>query len=211
MGMSTTSTSPQEDVTRRLQALSDLLKAAATDDNVHLKKETERCKRVVEQDLPPDLPETAQEWDDDIIALTKQLMECRQDTPEKMEIEDKQPARVTYKPERRSRRPKEEKRKSKTTKEEEPQDRREHLQREMSEMSYPKIGKNQNFHVWFCPRSKCVDTNNLFSFISQALGIVIPFQSCRIFPFQQWLRIYMYRKRNITRTCLRLHFSSTVE
>ena len=144
MGMSTTSNSPQEDVSRRLQALSDLLKAAATDDNVHLKKETERCKRVVEQDLPEDLPETTQEWDDDIIALTKQLMECRQDTPEKMEIEDKQPARVTYKPERRSRRPKEEKRKPKATKEEEPQDRREQLQREMSEMSYPKIGTKES-------------------------------------------------------------------
>lgn len=140
MGMSTTPVSPQEDVTHRLQALSDLLKAAATDDNVHLKKETERCKRVVEKDLPEEIPETTQEWDDDIVALTKQLMECRQDTPEQMEFDDVQPARVTYQPERKSRRPKEEKKKAKTVKEEEPQDKREQLQRQMSQMSYPKIG-----------------------------------------------------------------------
>jgi hypothetical protein len=140
MGMSTTPVSPQEDVTHRLQALSDLLKAAATDDNVHLKKETERCKRVVEKDLPEEIPETTQEWDDDIVALTKQLMECRQDTPEQMEFDDVQPARVTYQPERKSRRPKEEKKKAKTVREEEPQDKREQLQRQMSEMSYPKIG-----------------------------------------------------------------------
>jgi hypothetical protein len=140
MGMSTTPVSPQEDVTHRLQALSDLLKAAATDDNVHLKKETERCKRVVEKDIPEEIPETTQEWDDDIVALTKQLMECRQDTPEQMEFDDVQPARVTYQPERKSRRPKEEKKKAKTVREEEPQDKREQLQRQMSEMSYPKIG-----------------------------------------------------------------------
>jgi hypothetical protein len=67
-------------------------------------------------------------------------MECRQDTPEQMEFDDVQPARVTYQPERKSRRPKEEKKKAKTVREEEPQDKREQLQRQMSEMSYPKIG-----------------------------------------------------------------------
>ena len=155
MGMSTTSVSPQEDVTHRLQALSDLLKAAATDDNVHLKKETERCKRVVEKDFSQEIPETTQEWDDDIVALTKQLMECRQDTPEQMEFDHVQPARVTYKPERKSRRPKEEKKKAKTiNEEEEPQDKREQLQRQMSEMSYPKIGtiffiRHYKFQVYY--------------------------------------------------------------
>jgi len=147
MGMSTTG---QDDVTRRMEALIDLLKAVGTDDNIHLQKETERCKRVIDEDIELFDNEEEGQWDEDLVSLTQQLQECIQETPEKLELEETQPARVTYKPSselRRSRRPprpdKEEKRKSKSIPQapEEPEvDRREQLQREFSEMSYPKIG-----------------------------------------------------------------------
>ena len=139
MGMSTTT--PHEQVTRRMEALVDLLKAAAgeTDDNILLSKESERIQRELSTDSVIDaLPEEPQDWDEQVENLTKQLEECRKETPERIEIEEAQPARVTYKPASRTRRP------SKQMKPTHPppdtEDRRQQLQREFSEMSYPKIG-----------------------------------------------------------------------
>jgi hypothetical protein len=161
MGMS----SKNDEVLRRMQVLLDLLAAAATDDNVFLNKETERCRSDLGEELLVKLPEGPQEWDTAVEELTQQLKESLRETPEREEIEEAQRARVTYKPRstgkrlgRRAnavsnaipdtpKRPESPKRPLKTVEppppvedKEEELDSRARLERAFSEMSYPKIG-----------------------------------------------------------------------
>ena len=152
MGMSS-----HEQVTRRIQALLDLLKAAASeDDNAILSEEAERCRFDLGE-LPTELPEVPQDWDTTIEKLTKQLEESLKDTPERDDIEETGPARYKpratgRKPPRRaspvndpSNQPEFPKRPEKTEEpppeeRDEPFDHRPQLERELSTMSYPKIG-----------------------------------------------------------------------
>ena len=148
----------KDGLSRRVDALLDLLAAASMDtmDNQFLEREYSRCTMEMKKPTNPELPDSPQAWDKHIDKMIRQLRDAVRDTPENQQPEEPEseplerqgsyrrgngmtpPARDSYEyePEELPEIPQE--------------DRRQYLEREFSSTSYPKIGPGYSDSISVC-------------------------------------------------------------